>query len=163
VISELDRYHGVVLRKILVSCGAAVRVGVVDRSGRVDAFRVEDAAFQIKHSSKRLSPWQFTYVRENLLELSELRDQFQNVWVFLVCGQDGVVGLAYEELATILPLSEAGSTWIRVRRSRNSMYRVSGPLGDLGRAKPRGVQSFLAIALGVTAVVEGEQVDDRQP
>ena len=143
MIAELDRYHGVVLRQILLACGRRVRVGVVDLSGRVDAFCIERAAFQVKHSSKRLSPWQFTYMPENLAELDELRRAFDPVWVFLVCGQDGVVGLSLEELTSIAQVGEGGAAWIRVSRSRNSMYRVGGALGELSRAKPRGVHSFL--------------------
>lgn len=143
MIAELDRYHGVVLRQILVAHGHRMRVGVVDLSGRVDAFCIEEAAFQVKHSSKRLSPWQFTYTTETLAELSELRRTFEPIWVFLVCGQDGVVGLSLKELTSIVQVGEGGTAWVRVSRSRKSMYRVGGALGELSRAKPRGVQAFV--------------------
>lgn len=151
MIAELDRYHGVVLRQILVTLGRSVRVGVADLTGRVDVFHVEDAAFQVKHSTKRLSPWQFTYAAENLVELRELQHSFDPVWVFLVCGQDGVVGLSLSELVSIAQGGEGGAAWVRVSRSRNSMYRVSGALGDLSRAKPRGVHDFVAAALASAA------------
>lgn len=143
MIAELDRYHGIVLRQILVACGNPVRIGIVDLSGRVDAFRIEDAAFQVKHSSKRLSPWQFTYTPENLAELTEFKQTLEPVWVFLVCGQDGVVGLSLQELTSVVQVGEGGSAWVRVTRSRNSMYRVGGALGELPRAKRRGVQAFV--------------------
>jgi hypothetical protein len=148
VIAELDRYHGVVLRQILVAHGQRVRIGVADLSGRVDVFCLEGAAFQVKHSSKRLSPWQFTYMPDNLAELDKLRRAFDPVWIFLVCGQDGVVGLSLEELTSIVQVGEGGVAWIRVSRSRNSMYRVGGTLGELPRAKPRGVHAFLAEVFG---------------
>lgn len=144
MIAELDRYHGIVLRQILVAHGRRVCVGVANPSGRVDAFRIEGAAFQIKHSSKRLSPWQFTYMPENLEELAALRRNFAPVWTILVCGQDGVVGLSLDEFNSIVQVGEAGAAWVRVSRSRNSMYRVGGSLGNLPRAKPRGVQPFLS-------------------
>jgi hypothetical protein len=121
-----------------------VRVGVADLSGRVDAFCIEGAAFQVKHSSKRLSPWQFTYMPENLTELDELRRTFDPVWVFLVCGDDGIVGVSLSDLTSIVRIGDGGAAWIRVTRNRNSMYRVGGALGELPRAKPRGVQEFLA-------------------
>jgi len=144
VIAELDRYHGVVLRQLLVAHGQCVRMGVANLSGRVDAFCIDSAAFQIKYSSKRLPPWRFTYATDNLAELVELRRTFNAVWVFLVCGEDGILGLSLDELASIAPLYEERATWVRVSRNRNSMYRVSGLLGELPRAKPRGVQEFLA-------------------
>lgn len=152
MIAELDRYHGVVLRQILVAHRYPVRVGIADLLGRVDAFSIESAAFQVKHCSKRLSPWQFTYLAENLSELAELRRRFEPVWVFLVCGEDGVVGLSLDELSSIAQLGDGGTAWVRVSRSRNSMYRVSGMLGELARAKARGVQGFLADVFGA----EGE-------
>jgi hypothetical protein len=144
MIPEVDRYQGVVFRQILVAHGQSAKIGVADLSGRVDAFSIEGAAFQIKHSSKRLSPWQFTYLPENLAELAALRESFSPVWVFLVCGVDGVLGVSLEELTAIAQLGEGGAAWVRVSRSRNSMYHVSGALGELPRAKPRGVESFLA-------------------
>src|SRR5262249_1798989 len=129
MIAEFDRYHGVVLRQILVAKGDTTSLGVVNLSGRVDAFSVDRAAFQIKHSAKRLSPWQFTYIEENLAELTELRRRFNPVWAFLVCGDDGVVGLSLEELHSIVRIGQGGAGWVRVSRSRNSMYRVSGTCG----------------------------------
>lgn len=144
MIAELDRYHGVVLRQILVEYRHRVHFGVVDLRGRMDAFCIERAAFLIKHSSKRLSPWQFTYLSENFAELAELRKTYDPVWIFLVCGQDGVVGLSLNELTSIAQVGEGGGAWVRVSRGRNSMYRVSGVLGEIPRAKPRGVQGFLA-------------------
>lgn len=143
MIAELDRYHGIVLRQLLVEHGNLLRIGVANRSGRVDAFRLDGAAFQIKHSSKRLSPWQFTYIQENLRELEELQQVFNPVWAILVCGQDGVVCLSLAELISIAQVGDGGAAWVRVSRSRNSMYHVSGGLGDLPRAKPRGVHPFL--------------------
>jgi hypothetical protein len=143
MIPEVDRYQGVVFRQILLATNAPVRIGVADLCGRVDTFSIEDAAFQIKHSSKRLSPWQFTYTAENLAELKSLNESFRPVWVFLVCGIDGVVGLSFEELTSMAELGECGAAWVRVKRSRHSMYRVSGAVSGLDRAKPRGVEQFL--------------------
>lgn len=143
MIAEFDRYHGVVLRQILVAKGACASLSVANVSGRVDAFSLDGAAFQIKHSAKRLSPWQFTYMPDNLHELTELRRRFSPVWAFLVCGDDGVVGLSCDELTAIVQFGTGGPASIRARRSRNSMYRISGPLGELEHAKPRGVQGFL--------------------
>lgn len=143
MIAELDRNHGIVLRQMLVEYGSQVRLGVVNGTGRVDAFSIEGAAFVVKHSSKRLSPWQFTYTPENFAELIRLKEEFSPVWIFLVCGQDGVVGLSTAEFASIAQVGDAGTAWLRVSRSRNSMYRVAGGLGELPRAKSRGVQGFL--------------------
>lgn len=143
MIAELDRYHGIVLRQILVAHRSAAMIGLADLAGRKDAYSIDGAAFQVKHSSKRLSPWQFTYLPENLAELAELRHIYEPVWVFLVCGQDGVVGLSYDELTSVIEAGAGGVAWVRVSRSRKSMYRVAGASGGLPKAKARGVQAFL--------------------
>jgi hypothetical protein len=81
---------------------------------------------------------------ENLGELEELRQVYRPVWVILVCGIDGVVGLSLTELESIVEVGGGGAAWVRVSRGRNSMYRVGGTLGDLPQAKPRGLEPFLA-------------------
>lgn len=141
MIPELDRYHGVVLRQLLVSCGQCMTIGVADLAGRVDAFSVDRGAMQIKHSSKRLSPWRFTYLPEHVAELSDLSLRFKPVWAVLVCGQDGVVALSQKEVLSIV--SGLRTSWIRVTRDRHAMYRVGGDLGDLPKAKPRGLAPFI--------------------
>ena len=157
MIAELDRYHGVVLRQIVVGHGKPVSIGIADRSGRVDTFSIEGAAFQIKHSSKRLSPWQFTYLPENLTALSALSDSFRPIWVFWVCGVDGVVGVSFHDLSRIIPRNGDIPESVRVSLSRNSMYRVSGPLGSLRRAVSRGVHPFLkAVASTVPEIDQND-------
>lgn len=147
MIADLDRYQGAVIRQLLVVSAKALHLGAVSTSGRVDAFFVEQGAFQVKHSSKRLSPWQFTYMEENLQELAQLEASYSPVWVLLVCGQDGIVGLSLEELRTVIRTNEQGDASIRVKRGKNSMYRVSGASGELSRAKPKGVDEFISKVL----------------
>lgn len=142
MIADLDRHHGAVLRQIVLSCNSTVTLGVADTSGRVDTFSINSGAFQIKHCTKRLSPWRFTYLPAQVAELRELGKRHSPVWVFLVCGQDGVVGLSLNELDSILEDEPGRGGWIRVSRSANSMYRVGGARGDLARAKSRGVEGF---------------------
>lgn len=156
MIPDLDLYQGAVLRQLLVAQQRRIRIGVADLTGRTDSFFFDRAAFQIKHSSKRLSPWHFTYSTENLAELSTLRRHYNPVWLFLVCGKDGVVGLSLGEFKSITQVGKAGAAWVRVSRSRNSMYRVGGALGDLPRAKARGVQEFLAAASDLKGDTEGK-------
>jgi len=150
MIAEVDRYQGVVFRQLLLAHQGLVEIGVADIVGRKDSFYFNDGAFQVKYSTKRLPPWQFTYMSDNLEELRELRRRRDVVWSFLVCGVDGVVGLSFEELESITSAGAGGVAWVRVRRGRNAMYRVAGAAGDLPRAKSRGVQSFVA-ALAATS------------
>ena len=147
MISETDRYHGVVLKQILVRAGRPVQVGVADDSGRVDSFSLEKTAFQIKYSTKRLSPWNFSFTTDQLFEIAGLARKYGSVWMLLVCGVDGVVSLRAKEFLSITESRPGGVCSIRVTRSRNSMYRVSGNARELPFAKPRGVDELVEEAL----------------
>lgn len=146
MIPELDKYQGVVFRQLLVACPEGVRMRSVNLAGRMDAFSVGGAAIVIKHSSKRLSPWRFTFHAENLEELFALKGAFDPVWTMLACGGDGVVALSTPELVQLIGRDPARTSWVRVSRSRNAMYRISGSLDALYRAKPRGVEPFVVAA-----------------
>lgn len=145
MIPEADRYHGVVLRQLVEAFDVPRRIGTADVGGRLDTYCVDTAAFQVKYSRKRLTPWRFTYDPSQLGELRAVRERYQVVWVFLVCGVDGVVGVSYEELAECVDLHAPASTWLSARRGRNTMYRIAGARGELARAKARGLQSFAAV------------------
>lgn len=148
MIPELDRSHGVVLRQLLVALARPVRIAAADTSGRVDCYELDEAAFQIKYSGKRLTPWRFTYDQAQWDELRSLRESHQIVWAFFVCGVDGVVGLSFEEIESVLDVGTAGVGWIRAGRGRNKMYRLAGARGELPNARARGVEPFVtALAL----------------
>lgn len=148
MIPEIDRYHGVVLRQLIVASHSPAVIGIANLSGRLDAYCIDKAAFYIKHSTKRLSPWQFTFFPEHISEVERLAKDYRPVWIFLVCGVDGVVGISATELRAIVGNALVPSA-VRVSRDRKSMYRVVGSAGAIGSAIKRGVSNFLdAIADG---------------
>lgn len=143
MITEAERYHGVVFRQLVVSAGRPVTFDVADSTGRKDCFRFDSAAFQIKYSTRRLSPWYFSFTVEQMWEIEGLVRQFYPVWMLLVCGVDGIVGISAQEFIGITESRPGNVASIRVSRKRNSMYRVSGNAGELPAAKSRGVDEFL--------------------
>lgn len=145
MIPELDRYQGIVLRQLVTSCPEGVRLRPVNVAGRSDAFAVGGAAILVKYSGKRISPWNFTYQAEHVAELLLLCASHNPVWVMLVCGSDGVVALSSAEILELVGPSPNATSWVRVSRGRNEMYRITGSLAELQRAKPRGVEPFVAV------------------
>jgi hypothetical protein len=144
MISEAEQYHGIVLRQLVVTAGKPLTISLADSQGRRDCFCVDDAAFQVKYSTRRLSPWQFSFTIEQLQEIESLARTHRPVWLMLVCGIDGVVGLSSSEFVQITESRPGGVATVRVSRKRNAMYRVSGNADDLPFAKSRGVDDFLA-------------------
>jgi hypothetical protein len=150
MISEAAQYHGVVLRQLVVSSDHPVTIALADSHGRPDCFRINRAAIQIKYSTRRLSPWQFSFTIEQLQEMESLAKSYRPVWLMLVCGVDGIVALSSQEFVQITEGRPGGVATVRVSRKRNAMYRVSGNASDLPFAKSRGVEDFL------TAINDGD-------
>jgi hypothetical protein len=143
MIGEFEKYHGAVIRDIIVGYGKPIQIEVSDDIGRVNTFILNHkTGVHIKHSANRLPPWQFTYSADNLLEIDQLAKRSQKVWLIHVCGQDGFVALSFDEFNSINSVGAETTRFIRVDRDRNTMYRVNGTNGKLGRSKPRGLNAI---------------------
>lgn len=140
MIGDFERYHGSAIREIIVGAKIPVKIEPCDYGGRVNTYIINDVlGIYLKHSSKRLPPWQFTYHYENVAEIERLADRCGGVWLIHVCGYDGAVALSLSEFWTINPRSTEATRFVRVDRERNTMYRVNGTEGKLSRPKRRGL------------------------
>jgi hypothetical protein len=150
MIKEFERYHGVVLREIVVSAEASTTLRAFDDYGRVNSFIVGDEwGLHIKHSSKRLPPWQFTFHDDHIEEISGLEKQCPaGVWIALACGDDGVVLITPDELRGMNEWDEQRTWFVRVTRDRHTMYHLNGSAADLPFAKPRGVTALVSLLNG---------------
>ena len=110
-----------------------------DAHGRRNSFLVnKSVVIYIKHSTKRLSPWSFTFNRDHMYELVELA-RLGDCFIVLVCGIDGNAVVSLKALTALLNGCESKSAFVRVSRKRNSMYAVYGPDGKLERQVARGL------------------------
>lgn len=140
MIGEFEKYHGSALRELIVGVGCPIKIEAYDDIGRVNTYRINGRiGMHLKHSSKRLPPWQFTYLDENLSEIERLAELCKSVWLIHVCGQDGAVALSLSEFWSVNPRGGETTSFIRVDRDRNTMYRVNGTGGKLSRPKRRGL------------------------
>lgn len=140
MIDEYEFYHGAVLRCILVGCKSAVTLKVDNSKGRVNSFVINDkVAIHIKHSKRRLPPWQFTFSRDNVEELVGLDHKYERLFVCLVCDNDGIVVLSPDEFLKITGPSNSEVYGIRIDRTRNTMYSAFGNDGPLDHKLARGV------------------------
>jgi hypothetical protein len=141
---EYEFYHGSVLWTLIVGCNSPISIGVDDKMGRVDSFSINgEVAIHIKHSAKRLSPWQFTFSRDNVEELIELDAKHKSLFVCLVCGDDGILAISPDEFLQVSGPAKSETYWIRVERPRNKMYEVSGNAGTLALKKSRGLAAVV--------------------
>lgn len=142
--AEYERYHGLVIRELVVRAGRRLAIEVWDDDGRVNSFCVNRrVGIHIKHCSKRLAPWGFTFNADSIREISQHIKQHKRFWLALVCGYDGILCLSSHEFLSLIESGRGTTPFIRVDRDRNTMYRVFGNAGKLNQAKPRGVAAIL--------------------
>ena len=146
MVAEYQYYHGAVLHELVLQVPGGVSIVSRDLYGRPDAYLVQNrVGLLIKHSSKRLTPWTFTFRPEHLLEVHSLCGQAQDVFVCFVCGDDGIACVPVQSLIAVLDSNASEQAWIRVERRPGEMYRVTGAGGDVRYKLARGVDAIVAI------------------
>jgi hypothetical protein len=131
MIKAFEFYHGLVFARILhgTQCPISIRPF---HSVSNASYVVNDAiGIYIKYSTKRMTPWRFTFLKEHQAEIDLLKTNFKNVFLVLVCNDDGVVCLDYLELKQILDNQLDPIEWISATRHKRQMYAVKGSNGKL--------------------------------
>jgi len=132
VIKEFEFFHGVVFARLLHGSRRLVSIRAFDPQSNA-AYVVDDSiGIYIKHSSKRMTPWRFTFSPEQRREIEQLRASMPKVFVVLVCNDDGLVCLNYAELKAILDDQHETHQWISATRHKREMYLIEGSNGRLG-------------------------------
>ncbi len=148
MFDDYELYHGVVLREIVVRNDSSVRIAPFRSSGRVAAFVLNDAiGLFLKHSSKRLSPWQFTFQSDQLECLRELERNCVQTFTVFVCGRDGMLTMAFDDLHELLNLEESKQAWVRIERKPRSMYTVRGNEREHSRKIAKGISPLKEVLI----------------
>jgi hypothetical protein len=129
MIRELDRYHGAALARLVRSENAAAVTLCLHEDYR-SAYTLDNrVALYMKYSTSRLSPWTFGFKVEHQEEIAALRDEFDETFVTLVCGSDGIACLSGSEYQRVLDDYPKDGEWIRVSRAPREKYAISGSDG----------------------------------
>jgi hypothetical protein len=131
MIREFEFYHGAALTR-LIHGGTAVSIERYSGLGGNAAYVINNrVGLYIKYSANRLSPWTFTFKEEHQDEISEMKSVLNDVFVALVCRDDGIACLNYAELKFILDDQHEEVEWVRVSRRPREKYAVTGSDGKL--------------------------------
>jgi hypothetical protein len=142
MIPEYKFYHGAVLAELIDCMRKSVAIEELVEEGRLTSYVLDGrVGLHIKHSEKKLTPWQFTFTQANARELGLLQMSHENSFVVLVCHSDGMVCLTVEELVSLLTFKQGEQASISVSRQRNELYAVASSTRELPR-KPIGLQSI---------------------
>ncbi len=92
----------------------------------------DSSGIYIKYSQKALTPWSFTFSQDHVHEIGEMNQRLGQVYVVLICNEDGICCLNWQEFATVISTeSKTYPKWISVSRMKGEKYSVWGRDGEL--------------------------------
>jgi hypothetical protein len=131
MINEFNFFHGAVLTQLIHGTSQSISIRSLDENEN-SAYVINDRiGLYIKYSKKRLSPWTFTFLKKHQDTIKNLKDIYGVVIIMMVCNDDGIVGLSFEELKSILDHNHEDVEWVKISRSKRLMYQVNGSDGNL--------------------------------
>lgn len=142
MLDDYEFQQGVVLRQLAVENDYSLSVSFRPfvREGRINAFVMNGrVGVYIKHSSKRMSPWRFTFTIEQAADLLDLEHKFPDSFMVFVCGTDGLVTLSFADLHSIVGFQESENAWVSVSRPPRNQYELAGNRGELKYKVSRGI------------------------
>lgn len=122
----LEIYHGIALARLCrwsKEQPVALRAHASARSAYVVDERI---ALYVKYSTKRMTPWQFSFADVHQREISDLRGELDEVFVILVCGFDGVACLSGAQYGRLLDDEFRPMEWIKAVRKSREKYTLTG-------------------------------------
>jgi hypothetical protein len=131
MIKEFQFYHGAIFAKILHGTKQSISIQSFPTHDNASYVINNKVGIYIKYSTKRLSPWRFSFIKRHQDEIQDLKNKIGNVFLLLVCFDDGIVTLSYKELKKILDKKHEDVEWISASRNKRKMYTVKGSDGKL--------------------------------
>ena len=125
---QFEFFHGLVLVRIVHNSKNPVSISRYSDSTN-SSYIVNNVGLFIKHSTSRMSPWAFSFHKQHLDEILEIKNQLAKVYIALVCNDDGIVCLSFDELNQLVNSRDDKVESIRVARGPREKYEVSGSAG----------------------------------
>ncbi len=131
MIKEFSFYHGVVFSSLFHYCDKPFTIVQYPSSDNASYIVNNNVGVYIKYSTKRLSPWHFSFQNLHLSEMQKMNSMCNRLILILVCRDDGIVGLSSEEFQQIVNSTNNGTEWISINRGLREKYSVKGSAGKL--------------------------------
>jgi hypothetical protein len=131
MINEFEFFHGAVFSGIMHRAKTEVRLRAYRDDDNATYVLNDKVGLYIKYSTKRLSPWRFSFLEKHQLHIEALKKKFGHAYLILVCNKDGIVILSYEDLRQILDENVESVEWVNVTRGKGKMYAIKGSDGEL--------------------------------
>lgn len=132
MIKEFERFHGLVLARIIHGTNRQFSIRPFPTPSNSSYVINDKIGIYIKYSTGRMTPWRFTFRKEHQNEIEAMKKGLKSIFLLLVCNDDGIVCLSYEELKKILNDQHDEIEWISATRHKRESYAVKGSDGKLG-------------------------------
>jgi len=127
MLKQSDFFHGVLLTKLLDHQELNIK-----KHPYLSAYVINNKVYYIKYSKNRISPWTFSFSETHIAELIDLAEHFENVYIALICNEDGICCLNIQEFKTVIAVENINyPKWIKAIRQKREKYSVSGSDGTL--------------------------------
>lgn len=131
MIKEYEFYHGVVFTRILHAAENGISIKPFPTTDNASYVLDDKIGIYIKYSEKRLSPWRFSFQRRHQEEILKMKNIIGRVFLLLVCHDDGIAALSFDEVKKLLKEVRRGGEWISVARGKRQMCTIRGSAGKL--------------------------------
>jgi hypothetical protein len=131
MIKEFEFFHGVVFSRIFHEYNKNIKIKTYPTKSNSSYVVNDSVGVYIKYSSKRLSPWRFSFMKEHQDEILKMNNSLSEVFIIFVCNDDGIVCLGFEEFKQILNYAHNEMEWICLSRGAREKYCVCGKDGKL--------------------------------
>ena len=130
MIKDFEFYHGAALTR-LIHMKQAVLIKLFPSTNNASYVINEKIGLYLKHSTKRMSPWVFTFKKSQQNEIDKVYKDIGKIVIGLICHDDGVVGLNYDEFKILLKSENENVESIIIYRRPRKEYTVKGSDGKL--------------------------------
>jgi hypothetical protein len=112
MINEFEFYHGVAFARMLHATQRELAIKPFSPSDNAAYVVNGSMGIYIKYSAKRLSPWRFSFQQRHRDKIVEMKKGIGDVFVLLVCNEDGIVILTFDEFTQVLDAARDGTEWM---------------------------------------------------
>lgn len=144
MINEFKAYHGSAFAELIDESTVPITLFRPDLSNNAVYILNNSIGLFIKHSTKRISPWRFSFQADHVKNVLKLTQKFDYTFMVLICGRYSIAVLNSQEIEDLLPLNSPVTSWVSVNSSHNTMLTVEGSSGRLKR-KIRKSQPFYQV------------------
>ena len=129
-MQNFEFFHGAAIIRIIRSNHFKI-IETFSRSNSAYIINEKIGVF-IKYSQKRMAPWVFTFDKDHVIEIKEIFELLENVFIVLVCNNDGICCINWKEFCTLISTdSNNYPKWIKVTRRKNEKYSIFSIDGKL--------------------------------